>query len=217
MMRTPLVPIVLACMLLPCAAAAAAGRGAARLPIAPHALVAAPAELPGFATAATQLRSTRSARVWATRILEDAPAAAAGEVAALERRGFEEGVQEQLTAGQDEALSLAVVLRTAKAARKELQTNESAELTAQGHSEVKRFAVPAIPGAIGFNIIEAASKGAAGGVLFAVGRCVVVVGDYLEGASPEQALDASAAGSSAIYHRVARRCRRPAPHRAHHR
>ncbi|HUB73405.1 MAG TPA: hypothetical protein VL979_05150 [Solirubrobacteraceae bacterium] len=217
MTRIPLIPIVLACLLVPCAAAAGADGRAARLPIAPHALVAAPAELPGFAAAAAQLRSTRSAGTWATRILEDAPASAAGEIAALKRRGFQEGVQEQLTAGQDEALSLAVVLRSAKAARRELQTNEAAELKAEGHSEVRRSAVPAIPGAIGFNIIEAASKGAAGGVLFAVGRCVVVVGDYLEGASPEQALSSSVAGGAAIYHRVARRCRRPAQRPAGHR
>lgn len=175
--------------------------------IPPRSLVATPSELPGFAAAKVKLRSGDSPRAWAKNVLEDKkPAQLSKDVAQLERTGFSQGAQELLSTPQAEALSFTVVFHTAKQARHELKVSASGSVKAQGKAEVKQFSVSSIPGAFAFTAVEPGKPGAAGNVLFAVGRCFVVVGDALRTGTAEQASAVPMDGGPAVYKRIKHRC-----------
>jgi len=175
--------------------------------IAPSSLVATPAELPGFATAKPKLRSATTASKYAKEVLEDSPAEALKEVASLEHKGFREGVQELLSGAHGEALSLAVVFASAGAARRELKSGLSADIKAQGKATIKRFTVAAVPGASGFGVSEAGMPGGAANVLFASGRCFLLVGNSLREGTAEQVDAAPIAGATALYQHVKGICK----------
>jgi len=182
--------------------------GVALAKLAPHPLVARRSELPGFTSGTVHLRSTTSPSVYAKSILGEGPKMAAKEVAGLKRKGFREAVRELIgTAGGDEALSLALVFGTRKAAHKELEGSIASSVKAQGSAEVKDFTISSIPGAFGFVASEAGHSGAVGNVLFAVGRCFFVVGDSLHTGTPEQAAAAPSSGSLAVFGRAKHLCK----------
>jgi hypothetical protein len=174
--------------------------------IAPRSLVAKPSQLPGFSAAKVRLRSGASPSAYAKSVLEERPRQARKEAARLKREGFREGVQELLSDSQGEALSLAIVFRTAKDAKRELKASISADVKAQGNVEVKQFSIASIPGAFAFTAAEAGKPGAAGNVLFSVGRCYLVVGDFLKTGTAEQASAVPMEGGPALYKRVKRLC-----------
>jgi hypothetical protein len=174
--------------------------------IAPRSLVAKPSQLPGFSGAKVRLRSGASPSAYAKSVLQERPRQARKEAARLKREGFREGVQELLSGTQGEALSLAVVFRTAKDAKRELKVSMSADVKAQGNVEVKQFSIASIPGAFAFTASEAGKPGAAGNVLFTVGRCYLVVGDYLKTGTVEQASAVPTGGGPAVYQKVKHLC-----------
>ena len=174
--------------------------------IPPASLVVHPDDLPGFATAKSELTSATSASRYARVVLGERPGEARSEVARLRREGFREGVQELLTSPQGEALSAAVVFSSARVARQELKTTLSEDINGQGKATLKRLTVAAIPGSAGFSAVEAGNSAAAANVLFATGRCFLVVGDSLNNTTREQATSAPLAGATALYQRVRGLC-----------
>jgi len=174
--------------------------------IPPRTLVATPSELPGFASAKVKLRSGDSPSAWAKNVLKDRPAQVSKDVARLKRSGFSQGVQELLATSQAEALSFTVVFHTAKQAKHELKVSASESVKAQGKAEVKRLSIASIPGSFAFTAAEPGKPGAAGNVLFAVGRCFVVVGDSMRTGSAEQASAVPTVGGTAVYKRIKHRC-----------
>jgi hypothetical protein len=174
--------------------------------IPPRALVATPSELPGFAAAKVKLRSGDSPSAWAKNVLKDKPAQVSKDVARLKRSGFSQGVQELLATSQAEALSFTVVFHTAKQAKHELKVSASESVKAQGKAEVKHFSIASIPGSFAFTAAEPGKPGAAGNVLFAVGRCFVVVGDAMRTGTAEQASAVPTDGGPAVYKRIKHRC-----------
>jgi hypothetical protein len=174
--------------------------------IPPASLVLAPSELPGFAGAKIKLRSGTSASSYAKVVLEEKPREVRKEVVTLKRERFREGVQELLTSGQGEALSLALVFASARAAQKEFKARRSEAVKAQGRAKVKRFTVAAIPGSFGFSASEPGHPYAAANVLFATGRCYFLVGNSLRNETPEQATTAPIAGATVLYQRVSSLC-----------
>jgi len=174
--------------------------------IPPRSLVAKPSEMPGFANARVRLHSGDSPSAYAKNVLHVKPRKLSKEASRLARQGLREGVQELLSASQGEALSFTVVFRTAKQAKRELQLSSSEDVKAQGAAEIKQFAIPAIPGAFAFTAAEPGKPGAAGNVLFVVGRCYAVVGDSLRTGTAEQASAVPTQGGLAVYKRLEHRC-----------
>ncbi len=177
--------------------------------IPPASLVAHPADLPGFATDRSTLRSATSASRYVKVVLGERSREARSEVARLSRWGFREGVQELVTGPQGEALSAAVVFGSARAAERELKTSLSESVKAQGRAILKRFSVAAIPGSAAFSAIEHGTSSPAANVLFSTGRCFFIVGNSLRNSTPEQADSAPIAGATALYQRVQRLCAVP--------
>jgi len=176
--------------------------------IAPTSLVAHPADLPGFAAATRKLRSARSPSRYARAVLGEHPREVRAEVVRLKRKGFREGVQELLSASEGEALSFALVLGSARLARQEFDSSRREVLRAQSRAVIEGFAVPAVPGAFAFSAVETGHSFAAANVLFATGRCFLLVGDSLSKATPEEAVAAPLAGATALYQRVRGLCAR---------
>jgi uncharacterized membrane protein YtjA (UPF0391 family) len=174
--------------------------------IPPAALVAHSDELPGFAAAKVKLRWASSVRRYAKFVLGENRREARKEVARLKRKGFLQGVQELLSSPAGEALSNAVVFRSARGAERELKTSLAEVLKAQGKAVIRRFTVAAIPGSLGFSGYEAGQPGGAANVLFSTGRCFFLVGDALPGSTVQQLSVAPIAGATALYQRVASLC-----------
>ncbi len=173
----------------------------------PRSLVAKPSELPGFAGAKVTLRSGDTPSAWARRVLQDKPAQARKDIAKLKRAGFRQGAEELLSDSQGEALSLTVVFHTTKQAKRELKVSIPESLAGQGKAEIKRFSIASIPGAYAYTAVEPGKPGAAGNVLFAVGRCFVVVGDASRTGTGEQAAAVPMDGGPALYTQIKHRCR----------
>lgn len=169
-------------------------------------LVATPSDLPGFSAAKVELHLASSPSVYAKKVLRAPARATSKEISRLKREGFREGVQELLHGTQGEALSLAIVFRTAKDAKRELSRNMSADVKQQGKAEVKQITVASIPGAFAFTASEAGAPGAAGNALFAVGHCFIVVGDSLREGTAEQAGAVPLEGAPAVYEKVKHLC-----------
>lgn len=173
----------------------------------PRSLVAKRSELPGFAGAKVTLRSGDTPGAWARRVLQDKPAQARKDIAKLKRAGFSQGAEELLSDSQGEALSLTVVFHTTKQAKRELKVSIPESLAGQGKAEIKRFSIASIPGAYAYTAVEPGKPGAAGNVLFAVGRCFVVVGDASRTGTGEQAAAVPMDGGPALYTQIKHRCR----------
>ena len=174
--------------------------------IAPRSLVAHPADLPGFTSAKPKLRSATSPSRYARVVLGERSREARSEVARLKRQGFREGVEELFSGAQGEALSFALVLGSAAAARQELQHSKREALKAEVTAVIERYSVPAVPGAFAFSAVEAGHPSAVANVLFATGRCFLLVGDSLRDADSEQAAAAPLAGATALSRRVRGLC-----------
>lgn len=204
MRRATALPVALALT----AALSLAGLAAFALAaVPPRSLVAKPSELPGFAAAKVTLHAGDTPSAWAKKVLGDKPAQARREVAKLKRAGFSEGAEELLSTSQGEALSLTAVFHTPKQARKELKVSISESIKGQGKAELKQFSIPSIRDAFAFTAVEAGKPGAAGNVLFAVGRCFVVVGDSSRTGTAEQASIVPLDGGAALYKQIKHGCR----------
>ena len=94
------------------------------------------------------------------------------DVAQLKRNGFR-GAAIETTGVHTAGLSFVWELGSVAGAEREFQTTAGEDLGSKG--EV-RFAVPAIPGAIGF-AYPSTSGGGGANVLFREGNCVLLVGD----------------------------------------
>jgi hypothetical protein len=183
-----------------------AGPVFAAVPIPVSSLALRTSDLPGFENARTNLHSTSSAASFAgpgeTR-----------EAAILQRDGFREGVSQEFGNAEDgSALSTAVVVRTAQAARQLLRANISGELGQLGTG--RRFTVAAIPRSFGARETSPGFSGTgqafATGVLFSTGRCffeVLTVFDSTRPTStPERVKGAAIAGATALFVRARTAC-----------
>jgi hypothetical protein len=189
---------------LACMGAASPAFALAAIP--PGSLVVAPAELPGLSGAGVKLRSATSASRYVKAVLDERGADARHETSRLRRRGFREGVEEQLSTANSGGLSLALVFGSANAAGQAFGSSLSEALEAQGKATVKRFSVNAIPGSSGFTAFLAHHPGAAANVLFATGRCFFLLGDSFEDGTPENAGAGPIAAATALYGRVKGLC-----------
>jgi len=192
--------VVLACGLAGCPIASARPAGRIR----PTALVAAPAELPGFQFAEREIQSATTAMRYAGQILQDGPKEARKETMALDRHGFREGVQEYFDGLDGEALSIGVEFSSAAGAEWEY----AASLREIAHGQgATRFGVAGVPGAVGFVHLPKSGPGGDGNVVFRSGRCFFLVGDALPNATGAEELSAPpSAGALALYRHDRRRC-----------
>ncbi len=172
----------------------------------PRSLVAHADDLPGFTATKIKLRSATSATRYVKVVLGESGREGGREVARLERRGFQEGVQELLPGRQGEVLSTAVVFSSPRVAEQELKASISESLKAQGKAVIIRFKVAAIPGSFGFSATEAGHAGGAANVFFSTGRCFLLVGNSLHTSMQEQLSVAPIAGATAVYQRVKSLC-----------
>jgi hypothetical protein len=191
--------LALACALVGGAPSAAAARQ-----IRAAALVAQPAELPGFHFAEREIQSATTAGRYAKQILQDGPKEARKEIVALDRHGFREGVQEGFDGLAGEALSLGMEFSSPAGAAWEYAV--SLHEIARGQ-RATRFSVAGVPGAIGFVHLAKSGPGGYGNVIVRTGRCFFLVGDALQNAtSPQQISAAPSAGALALYTHDSRLC-----------
>jgi hypothetical protein len=189
------------------ALAAATPTAAARLPP-PSALVARPAELPGFAYAEFETRSATSPASFAGHVLRLKGAALARERALLAHEGLREGVEEGFGTFYAGGVSDGLLFRSARGALEELAGSVTGQLVvARGWGQPSRFAVAAIPGSHGFTASNTTYTRRYADVMFSTGRCFVLVGDAREGATSEaEVTRAPIAATAALYRRVRRLC-----------
>ncbi len=193
--------LALGCGFLVCSAAMAAA------PIAPRLLVARTHDLPGFAGARTGLESTTSPNVYVKEYTQDTPAEATAQLSGLIRMGFQEGVQGTFSAPHREAVSEAIVFRSAQAAGEEVKAAVAEDLAAFEKSGLKRSPVPGLPGAVALGDFHAGHRGATDNVLFSSGRCFLSVSDrVLNATTRAQAAIAPVAAAKALSNRVKHTC-----------
>ncbi len=171
---------------------------------APPSLVAPKQEMPAFRYASSALESSTSPTRFVRRILGYRGRGALREIARLRGDGFREGVEEFFSGLRGEAISIAYVLGSHRAARR-LLAAEGAEDISEAGTGVTRFPVPSIPGAIGYEGLEAG--GGYANVLFVTGRCYLVVGNAIHillGA--EQPTITPIAGAVYLHRRLAHLC-----------
>jgi hypothetical protein len=160
---------------------------AARLPIAPRRLLPAPAWFPGLVRPVGHVSWDASPREWVDE-QGYSRAKASKEAARLRREGFVEEAGELVTAKYGYAASEAVVFRGSVAARREKMIKGREDRIVMGRG-AKLFAVPGLPNAEGFSVVEGEGEqpitvpGASGLVVFEVGRCVFEV-NVNPGATP---------------------------------
>jgi hypothetical protein len=120
--------------------------------------------------------------------------------ARLTRLGFIRGVREDLSAGATPGLSVVEQFHSPKAASAELAA-EIAEDKVEAGGQYKAFAVPGIPGARGYTLIQGSQGGI--NIAFVKGPYYYLVGQEL---APSQSVNAAIAGVTAaaqhLYHRV---------------
>jgi len=122
------------------------------------------------------------------------------DYARLTRLGFIRGVRENLSAGATSGLSEVEQFHSAKAASAELAAEIAEDKTGFG-GPYKAFAVPRIPGARGFTLIEGGQGGI--NIAFVNGPYYYLVGQEL---APSESINAAIASVTAaaqdLYHRV---------------
>ena len=122
------------------------------------------------------------------------------EFARLTRLGFVRGAREDLTMGNTPGLSLVEQFHTDRAATTELAA-ETAQSSAS--AQFKRFAVPGIPGAHGFALLQGGQGGI--NIAFAKGPYYYLVGQELASGESIKARTASlVAAARHLYQRVSR-------------
>jgi hypothetical protein len=138
-----------------------------------------------------------SARTWLAG--EQAPDVNA-DYARLTRLGFIRGVREDLSAGATPGLSEVEQFHSAKAASAELAAEIAKDKTGAG-GPYKAFAVPGIPGARGYTLIQGGQGGI--NIAFVKGPYYYLVGQEL---APSESINAAIASVTAaaqhLYHRV---------------
>jgi hypothetical protein len=193
------------------AAAAGYAHGSAVAPstsgelIEPELLKLHASDLPGFSRGKTSYLATALPRRWAEG--EGTAAEAKREYAYLIREGFVEGVAETILAKGREAVGEALVFETSSAAQTTIK-RASTELSKPVHKEsLVRFGVPGIPGSLGFGFHTPKERGAASNVMFATGRCFVLVADrVVDARTLAQANRAPVAAAKTLYGRISSLC-----------
>jgi hypothetical protein len=152
-------------------------------------------DLRGFTASPPAVNTT--ARSWVTAE-ELPPTQVDSEFAKLTRLGFIRGAREDLTMGNTPGLSLFEQFHTNKAARTELAVDTAPASAGPGY---KRFAVPGIPGARGFTVIQSGQGGV--NVAFAKGPYYYLVGQELAtGESTKASIANVIAAAQHLYHRL---------------
>jgi hypothetical protein len=171
--------------------------------IAPELLVAQSRDLPGFARAKSQLLWTTFAEGFVHHFTQDTPAEAAVEIPILVHAGFQEGVENYLSAPHREADSETLVFSSPEGAIGLFAKVLSEDLANPKKYGVKQAPVSGVPGAVVFAAVNTQRHDAAGNVLFAAGRCLLYIGDVVHGASTQaQAAKAPVAATKPLYKRV---------------
>jgi hypothetical protein len=181
--------------------------------IPPRELVPQARELPGFAFAKMISYWTMSAFEWAHGH-ELSEAQAKQETSELLREGFQEGIGSFFTGRREaggrhrEAVSEALVFATAQAAEHELSVSVAQTVRRNGREPgFHRFAVKAIPGAVGLGAFVPRKHGGSANVFFSVGRCFVMVGNAIhDAATRAEARRAPIVAAIALYKRAKRFC-----------
>jgi hypothetical protein len=165
-------------------------------------LVAHKSDLPGFRFSRSTLESSTSAAGFARTVLGERGRVAREEIALLKRSGLREGVRDFFIGLRGEAVSIAYVLRSGRAARHLLAAYAQEDLAEPG---VMRFPTDTIPTSVAWEAIQ--DGGGYANVMFMSGRCVLLVGDAIHELTPlERPSVAPLAGATALYHRVKRLC-----------
>lgn len=164
------------------------------------ALLVGAGEMPGFdplpAKSATH----------AGRFVRQAGPPDAQALSTFKRNGFQFGIQEHLRSSTDpnaDAVSLAIELRSVRAARRELAAFVSLALERVPGSTIDRTQLPLIHNAVVVTQTAPGRPGGAGNVYFASGRCVFFVGDALSTGDP---VAAPVAAATKLHERAAAAC-----------
>jgi hypothetical protein len=162
-------------------------------------------DLPGFEGSKGHYSDTTSARAWAEG--EETAAQAEKKYAYLISEGFLEGVSSSIVAKGREAVGEALVLKTSSAAQTTLTSASTDVGKPIGDEKLVRFRVRGIPGSVGFGFYTPKRRGTASNVLFATGRCFVLIADrVVQAKTLAQANRAPVAAAKRIYGRTRNLC-----------
>ncbi len=193
--------LTLACAL--CATGASHQPVAKRFP--PAKLVAHPSDLPGFRYGEFETKAWTSPARFLQQGAEDTAAEARVDLPRLRFEGFVEAVQEDFANQGAAGVSVTIVLGGAKAARRELEANATAERAAP--EPATSFVASGVPASEGFTGVQEEGRRRYADVMFTVGRCFIGIGNAWYGASSEyEATLAPIAGARAVYRRTRRLC-----------
>jgi hypothetical protein len=162
-------------------------------------------DLPGFKGGKGHYFATASARRWAEG--EETAAEAEKEHSYLVSEGFIEGVASTVIAKGRESVGETLVFKTSPAAQTTLAHAATEVAKPDGKESLARFRVEGIPGSVGLGFYTPKQRGTASNVLFATGRCFVLVADRVAHASTlAQANRAPVTAAKRLYKRVHNLC-----------
>jgi hypothetical protein len=162
-------------------------------------------DLPGFKGGKGHYFATASATKWAEG--EETAAETEKEHAYLVSEGFVEGVASTVVAKGRESVGETLVFNTSSAARTTLANAATEIAKPDGKESLARFRVTGIPGSVGLGFYTLKQRGTASNVLFATGRCFVLVADRVVHARTlVQANRAAVTAAKRLYKRVHNLC-----------
>jgi hypothetical protein len=174
-------------------------------PIEPELLKVHVNDLPGFKGGKGHYLATASATRWAEG--EETTAEAEKEHAYLISEGFIEGVASTVAAKGRESVGETLVFNTSSAAQTTLANAATEVAKPDGKESLARFRVVGIPGSVGLGFYTPKHRGTASNVLFATGRCFVLVADrVVHGTTLAQANRAPVTAARRLYKRVRNLC-----------
>lgn len=162
-------------------------------------------DLPGFKGGKGHYFATASATRWAER--EETAAEAEKEHAYLVSEAFIEGVASTVIVKGRESVGETLVFKTSSAAQTTLARAATEVAKPDAKESLARFRVEGIPGSVGLGFYTPKQRGTASNILFATGRCFVLVADRVVHASTlEEANRAPVAAAKRLYKRVRDLC-----------
>jgi hypothetical protein len=162
-------------------------------------------DLPGFKGGKGHYFATASATRWAEG--EETAAEAEKEHAYLVSEGFIEGVASTVIAKGRESVGETLVFNTSSAAQTTLAHAATEIAKPDGKESLARFRVVGIPGSVGLGFYTPKQRGTASNILFATGRCFVLVADRVVHARTlSQANRAPVTAAKRLYKRVRNIC-----------
>jgi hypothetical protein len=164
--------------------------GAATVPLTTYLLRSG--EMLGFVVTGAPHTAT-GASAWVRHVEDETGTTAAKDVRGLQAAGFMAGayvnLRSRLRPSSGAGGSTVLLFATAADARRDVATQYAQGVAIQGSGAVIHRLVLSLPGARGFTTVGSGPHPAgAANAYFSSGRCLFVVGDFLDGTNPATAL-----------------------------